>query len=191
MFSWIIEHQAKILKAQNGNFIVENTFSEPLILGQSIAHDGACMTITNWNKDNYEFFVMSESLGVTNFGWKEVGETFNVERSLKLWDRIDGHMVSGHVDTIWEIIWIEVIADGSKILRIWFDKKYNVLIIRKGSITINGVSLTIVEDGDGYLTVSLIPLTQEWTNLGTLEVASKVNLEFDMIAKYAQKILKN
>lgn len=191
MFSWIIEHQARILARNGGEFVIENTFDEPLVIGQSIAHDGACMTLTTWNADSYGFFVMEESLGVTNFWKKSTGDTFNVERSLKLWDRIDGHMVSGHVDTIWEVWMIEVLHDWSKILKILFDKKYNVLIIRKGSITINGVSLTIVEDGDGYLTVSLIPLTQEWTNLGTLEVADTVNLEFDMIAKYAQKILNN
>ena len=100
MFSGIIEHKAKILNRENGTFRVENTFQEPLQIGQSIAHDGACMTLTKIGGDFYEFFVMEESLSVTNFCDKTKGDDFNVERSLKLGDRIDGHMVSGHIDTV-------------------------------------------------------------------------------------------
>lgn len=190
MFSWIIEHQAHIIARDGWHFIVANTFKDTLIIGQSIAHDGACMTLTEITPETYSFFVMEESLRVTNFGHKQKGDTFNVERSLKLWDRIDGHMVSGHIDTLWNVIQTEKKTDGSLILSVSFDKKYNTLIIRKGSITLNGVSLTIIEDGDGFLTVSLIPLTQEWTNLGKLTIGDMVNIEFDMIAKYTQKMLE-
>lgn len=191
MFTGIIEHTAKILDKKWGLFRVENTFEEPLILGQSIAHDGACMTLTKIENEAYEFFVMEESLSITNLCDKKVGEVFNVERSLKLGDRIDGHMVSGHVDTVWKVIQEEFREDGSFILTVWYDPKFDHLLIRKGSITINGVSLTVVTCWGGALSVSLIPLTQKWTNLASLGIARKVNLEFDMIAKYMSEQMKN
>ena len=160
------------------------------MVGQSIAHDWACMTLTSWTPEQYEFFVMEESLSVTNFWSKKVGDTFNVERSLKLGDRIDGHMVTGHVDTVGNIVWVEKKNDGSMILSVNFDNKYKNLLIKKGSITINGTSLTLVDTGDDILSVSLIPLTQDWTNLGQLTIWDRVNLEFDMLGKYVQNILQ-
>ncbi len=190
MFSWIIEHQARILSRNRGEFTVENTFPEELVLGQSIAHDGACMTLTEWNKDTYSFFVMEESLWVTNLGRKEVGDTFNVERSLKLWDRIDGHMVTGHIDTIWKVTNTLRNEDSSLIISISFDKKYKNLIVKKWSIAINGTSLTIVDTGDDWFSVSLIPLTQDWTNLWKLGIWDIINLEFDMLGKYVAKMLQ-
>ncbi len=191
MFSWIIEHQAKIISRDRWKFIVENTFSEPLLIWQSIAHDGACMTLTEWNSDTYSFFVMEESLGITNLGKKIIGDTFNVERSLKLGDRIDGHMVTGHIDTIWEVINALKNQDSSLILTIGFDKKHKNLIVKKWSIAINGTSLTIVDTGDDWLSISLIPLTQDWTNLWKLGNWDIVNLEFDMLGKYVARMLQN
>ncbi|MBP9812333.1 riboflavin synthase [Candidatus Gracilibacteria bacterium] len=190
MFSGIIEHKAKILFRDGGLFRVENTFEEPLHIGQSIAHDGACMTLTRVDTDAYEFFVMEESLSITNFCDKLVSHVFNVERSLKLSDRLDGHMVSGHVDTVGKIILKKYQEDGSCLLGVSFDREYDALIIRKGSITINGVSLTIVDRDSGTLTVSLIPLTQDWTNLGEMNLGERVNLEFDMIGKYAARFFE-
>ena len=189
MFSGIIEHTAKIVDIHDGTFTIENTFWEILTEGQSVAHDGACMTITRCDEKTYDFFVMHESLDVTHFSSKKAGDTFNIERSLRVGDRIDGHFVSGHIDTMGIVGNIELIPDGSKIVEVEFETQYNTYIIRKGSITINGVSLTIVEAGDGYLSVSLIPLTQSMTNLGTLNVGDTVNLEFDTMAKYVQKML--
>jgi riboflavin synthase len=190
MFSGIIEHKAKILSRDWGHFRVENTFKEPLQIGQSIAHDGACMTLTKVDPDAYEFFVMEESLGITNFCDKESSQLFNVERSLKFSDRLDGHMVSGHVDTVWKVILKKYQEDGSCLLGVSFDRRYDALVIRKGSITINGVSLTIVDIESWTLSVSLIPLTQDWTNLGEIGLGEKVNLEFDMIGKYAARFFE-
>lgn len=188
MFSWIIEHTAKILSMNHGTFRVENTFSEPLTVGQSIAHDGACMTITKLgNDDEYEFFAMEETLRVTNFWHKRVGDVFNVERCIRVGDRLDGHFVTGHIDTVGTISLIDHHDDGSKILGITYEERYSSLIIEKGSITLNGVSLTIVELGTGYLSVSLIPLTQQWTNLGKCAQGDRINIEFDMVGKYIQK----
>jgi riboflavin synthase len=188
MFSGIIEHQAKVLKKEWWFFRVENKF--PLMelkLWQSIAHDGACMTLTDITPGYYEFFSMQESLSVTNLWEKKIGDSLNVERCLSLWDRIDGHMVSGHIDTVWKIILRENRQDWSLILHVSYPRGYNHLVIRKWSITINGVSLTVVDDSPWVLSVSLIPLTQDWTNLWTLEIWEIVNLEFDMFAKYIEK----
>ena len=190
MFSGIIEHQAKIISNEEWIFRIENTFDEILSIGQSVAHDGACMTITKSQSDYYEFFSMQESLRVTNFWKKEVGDSFNVERCLRIGDRIDWHFVSGHIDTVGKVILLEKRDDGSLLYWVSHDPRYDTLVIEKGSITINGVSLTVVTTSEGYLTVSLIPLTQDWTNLGKSKIWESVNLEFDMMGKYVNK-LKN
>ena len=191
MFSGIIEHQGKILMREWGLFRIENTFWEILTLWQSVAHDGACMTITLSNLEYYEFFTMQESLSVTNFWTKKIGDTFNVERSLKIGDRIDWHFVTGHIDTVGKVILLEKWPDGSLLCWISYDPRYDTLVIEKGSITINGTSLTIVHTLKEYLSVSLIPLTQDWSNLGKSKIWDTVNLEFDMIGKYIQKLTIN
>ncbi|USN58409.1 MAG: riboflavin synthase [Candidatus Peribacteria bacterium] len=165
MFSGIIESTAKILQITDGRFTVENVFEEPLQVGQSIAHDGACMTIESWNQESYTFFAMAESMRRTNFGAKQVGDRCNVERCVKVGDRIDGHFVTGHIDTTGTLENIENIADGSKIYTIRFPGEYTKYLVSKGSISINGVSLTVMSPSLGSLQVSLIPLTQEMTNL--------------------------
>lgn len=184
MFSGIIEGQAKILRIENGRYTIENTFKEPLELGQSIAHDGACMTLESYSNNEYVFFAMEESLSKTNFATKSIWDTFNVERCLKVWDRVDGHFVTGHIDTTGTIAEKIIQDDNSLILGVNFSPSFSKYIIPKGSISINGVSLTIVEKQDDYISVSLIPITQEWTNLGSIDIWAPVNLEFDMLGKY-------
>lgn len=191
MFSGIIEHQARILARDWWIFRVENVFSDGLKEGQSIAHDGACMTLTNITPEYYEFFTMQESLSVTNFDTKKVGDTFNVERCLQLGDRIDGHFVSGHIDIVWKVILTEKQSDGSLLLGVSYESQYDSLVIKKWSITLNGVSLTIVSLDSGSLIVSLIPLTQDWTNLWHLRLGDRINMEFDMIGKYIQRLQEN
>lgn len=192
MFSGIIEHQAKILSREWGLFRVENSYSDGLKIGQSIAHDGACMTLTNITGEYYEFFVMEESLRVTNLGEKKSWDTFNIERCIALGDRLDGHIVSGHIDTVGRVSKLEKKDDGSLIFWVDFDPTYSHLIIEKGSVSLNGTSLTIVEAWNWYLSVSLIPLTQDWTNLGTAKLWDAINIEFDMIGKYIQRLtIKN
>ena len=190
MFSGIIEHQARILDRKDGLFRVENTFWDSLKEGQSIAHDGACMTLTTITPEYYEFFAMEETLRVTNFGKKNTGDNFNVERCIQIGERLDGHFVTGHVDTIGTVAKLERKDDNSLIYGVNFDPQYNNLLIQKGSITINGVSLTVVDAEDGFLSVSLIPLTQDWTNLGKSTLGDTVNLEFDMIGKYVTQLTR-
>jgi len=191
MFSWIIRNKAKILEIKNWNFTVENIFNKELAKWISIAHDWACMTITESTPEKYSFFVMEESIKKTNFKNKKTWDTFNIEWSLKMSDTMDWHFVSWHVDTTWEVTKITKNDDWSKYYYVKFDEKYKNLIIEKWSITINWVSLTIVEDWKDFLSVSIIPLTQEITNIWDLEIWSIVNLEFDILGKYINKIQLN
>jgi riboflavin synthase len=188
MFSWIIRNKAKILEINNWNYTLENIFKKDLNIWISIAHDWACMTVIKSSPEKYSFFVMEESIKKTNFKNKKVWDYFNIEWSLKMSDTMDGHFVSWHVDTTWKVTKIIKNDDGSKYYYINFSEKYKNLIIEKWSITINWVSLTIVEDWNDYLSVSIIPLTQEITNIWDLEVWDIVNLEFDILGKYINKI---
>lgn len=189
MFSGIIEHKARILSVHNGVFTMQNPFQDAIQEGQSIAHDGACMTLTALTHDTYSFFAMEETLQVTNFWNKSVWDTFNVERSLKLGDRLDGHMVSGHIDTVGRVADLLYNDDASLLLTIQSDTLEKQYIIQKWSIALNGVSLTVVDVTVDTFTVSLIPLTQSWTNLWQLRIGDIVNIEYDMIAKYVAKMI--
>jgi riboflavin synthase len=188
MFSGIIEKKAKILNIENWNYTVENIFKKNLKVWISIAHDWACMTITESNAEKYSFFVMEESIKKTNFKNKKSWDFFNIEWSLKLSDTMDWHFVSGHIDTTWKVTKIVENSDWSKYYYIKFDSKYSNLIIEKGSITINWVSLTIVDDLWDSLSVSIIPLTQQITNIWELKIWDLVNLEFDILGKYINKL---
>jgi len=185
MFSGIIERKSKILKAQTGHFEIEHSYKKwEIQLGQSIAHDGACMTLTEiWDR-SYSFFMMEESLSKTHFSERKAWDYLNIERCLKVSDRIDGHFVSGHIDTTWELTFLERKDDNSLILWVSFDEKYSKYTIEKWSITLNWVSLTIVEIKAWYISVSLIPLTQDWTNLWDLNIWDILNIEFDLLWKY-------
>jgi riboflavin synthase len=189
LFSWIIETTSRISSIDQGTFVVEHHFTdEPLTIGQSIAHDGSCMTLTEITPDSYTFFAMEESLSRTNFGSKKVGDRFNIERCIRADTRIDGHFVTGHIDTVGKIASIYENSDGSYLVRVDFDPEYCHLIVEKGSVALNGVSLTIVTAGDDHLTVSVIPHTWRVTNLGSLTVESQINIEFDILGKYIQRM---
>lgn len=184
MFTWIIEKKAKILDVDNGRFTVENHFWSNLVIGQSIAHDWACMTIESFDDDKYTFFAMQESLKRTNFWTKNTWDFFNIERCLEVWARLDGHFVSGHIDAISKVLDLKDIWDWSVEIFFEIPSGFRKNLIEKGSITINWTSLTLCHLDDNSFSVSLIPLTQEITNLGLLKAWSIVNLEFDMLGKY-------
>lgn len=196
MFSGIVEWVAKILHRDGGQITMQNIFQEPLVLGQSIAHDGACMTITDIQEWWYSFFVMEESLSKTQLGTKKVWDSLNVERSLQIGQRLDGHMVTGHIDTTGQVISLDACTDGSRDLVISLSPQYGEYVLPKGSITINGVSLTVVDvypadDGEKYIKVCLIPYTFTSTNLWWLQIWDSVNIECDMMAKYIVTTVKN
>ncbi len=198
MFCGIVEQTSIVLYRNGGEFVVQNNFQESLSLWQSIAHDGACMTIT-WQGESrkesgkafYTFFVMEESMKKTNLDTKKSWDIFNVELCMKIGDRLDGHMVSWHIDTTAKVIKIKKNEDNSWSLSVSIHQQYYKLMIPKWSITINGVSLTIVNcdnmdivSGYTICTVCLIPYTRIHTNLSQLSINNLVNIEFDMIGKY-------
>lgn len=190
MFTWIITHQGRILDTQNGVFTIENPFPEKPCIGQSIAHDGACMSVTDISATTYSFFAMEESFAKTNFSHKQPGETFNLELCAQPTSRLDGHIVTWHIDTTGLVDTIQHATDGSRMLWIRYNTQFDAYLIPKGSVAINGVSLTVVDTAPGYFSVRLIPLTLEKTNLSSITNGSIVNLEFDMLGKYVVRYLQ-
>jgi riboflavin synthase len=190
MFTWIITHQTTILTIDSGTFTLEKPKDIMLHVGQSVAHDGACMTVIEVTHEIYSFFVMQESFSKTNFWKKKRGDTFNLELCVQASSMLDGHIVTGHVDTTGTISAMTYADDWSKKLTVSFDPQRDINIIPKWSITLNGVSLTVVEVWSGRCTVRLIPLTQQLTNLWTITQGDTINIEFDMLGKYVLNYLK-
>lgn len=189
MFTWIITHQASILNTELGVFTLKRPQDIALHVGQSIAHDGACMTITEVTEATYSFFAMEESFRKTNFWTKIVGDLFNLEFCVQASSMLDGHIVTGHIDTTWTVGETTFAADWSKMIQIQYDSIRDKNIIAKGSIAVNGVSLTVVDVWSGRCTLRLIPLTQTLTNLWSLKTWDVVNIEFDMLGKYVLNYL--
>jgi len=191
MFTGIIETLGNVrnLKKDSGNIELEIScsFLPELVLGQSIAHNGVCLTVTNLLDDYYTVTAIDETLNKTNLGELSVGDCINVERCMPANGRFDGHIVQGHVDCI-GICKSVLEENGSWKFEFVYDDKKQITI-PKGSICINGVSLTLVDSTDDSFSVAIIPYTFEHTNFKNIKVGSSVNLEFDVIGKYIQKIL--
>ena len=191
MFTGIITHQWQIIQKDQWLFTLQKPTDLLLNIWQSIAHDGACMTVTEITDETYSFFAMEESLSKTNFTQKMVGDRFNLELCVQANQMLDGHIVTGHIDTTWTISSVLDAEDGSRKLTITYDPQRDVNILPKGSIALNGVSLTVVETWSGRCTVRLIPLTQTLTNLWTVAIGSVVNIEFDMVGKYVLNYMQH
>jgi riboflavin synthase len=190
MFTGIIEQLGQITKvvkeAENVHFTVKADFTDELKVDQSVAHNGTCLTVVEINGSEYVVTAIKETLDKTNLGTWEVGTKVNLERCMQMNGRLDGHIVQGHVDTTATCISIEN-QEGS-----WkFTFKYETeqVTVEKGSITVNGVSLTVVDSKPNQFSVCIIPFTYEHTNFHQLEVGSKINLEFDIIGKYVAKLM--
>lgn len=158
-------------------------------IGDSIAVNGVCVTATKKNENSFSFDAIKETLNKTNFKFSKKGDKVNLESALTLQSAIDGHLVQGHVDNTGTVKNLSTVKNR-KILTIEFPKELKKYMALKGSIAINGVSLTISELGTKTLSVDLIPLTTTNTNLGSLKKGDKVNLEIDIIARYLEKIIK-
>lgn len=194
MFNGIIEQKSKVINITEnlGNLIfeIEKLENWSLEIGESISVDGVCSTVIKFNNRAFSVEYMPETLRITNLGEKKAGCFLNLERSMKLEDRVSGHFVSGHVDCVGKVN--EIINDGnSKVIKIEFPKEFQNFTIYKGSITVNGVSLTVSAEKDNFFEVNLIPKTLELTNLNELQKGETVNLEFDQVAKYINKIMEN
>lgn len=197
MFSGIVEEAAVIVDIQkdkgNVHFILECTFTNELKVDQSISHNGVCLTVVDIKGDTYTVTAIKETLEVSNLGKLKIGDKVNLERSMIMDGRLDGHIVQGHVDqtAICESVRE---ADGSWYFkfRYEFDKemaKKGYLTVDKGSVTVNGVSLTVVNPTEDTFEVAIIPYTYDYTNFHQIEKGTMVNLEFDIIGKYISRIL--
>ena len=193
MFTGIIESigivKNLVNEGDNLHITVESQLTPELKIDQSIAHNGTCLTVVNIEKNTYTVTAIKETLDKTNLGKLEVGSKINLERAMILGDRLDGHIVQGHVDQT--AICSKIVEEkGSWIFTFTYDSLYkDNITIEKGSITINGVSLTVVNSKDNEFSVAIIPYTFDNTNFHQFKVGTKVNLEFDVIGKYVARLL--
>lgn len=191
MFTGIIEALAKVEKIEKENSNVHFTFSGPftneLKIDQSVAHNGCCLTVVAIDGVNYTLTAIDETLKKTNLGNLKVGDVVNVERCMQMNGRLDGHIVQGHVDATGKCVEI-VDLDGST--EYVFKYSHDDVTVPKGSITVNGVSLTVVQSEARLFSVHIIPYTVEHTNFHTFKVGTEVNLEFDIIGKYVKRMMQ-
>jgi len=191
MFTGIIEAFAKVdaltKEGENLHIKLESKLAGALKIDQSVAHNGVCLTVVDCDTTHYTVTAIQETLNKTNLGILQVGDLINIERAMQLGDRLDGHIVQGHVDQTGQCIAAETL-DGSWTYTFEYDSKPENITIEKGSITVNGVSLTVVNSKDNQFSVAIIPYTYENTNFKKLQVGKIVNLEFDLIGKYISKL---
>jgi riboflavin synthase len=187
MFTGIIESLGTVTRVEtkgtNRTFWIQSPLSRQLKVDQSLAHDGVCLTIEKIEEDIHQVTAIEETLLKTNLIQWESGTLVNLERSLLANARIDGHFVQGHVDTTGTCLSVNA-NNGSWIIRIQFPEQFAALVIEKGSISLNGTSLTVFEVTRDSFSVAIIPYTWEHTSIRSLQPGNKVNLEFDMIGKY-------
>jgi riboflavin synthase len=192
MFTGIIETQGIVKKITqsggNRSFWIKSSISQKLKADQSVSHDGICLTIEEVKNNRHRVTAIAETLSKSTLAGWQVGYSVNLERSLKINDRVDGHIVQGHVDAVGRCIKKEE-KDGSWLFSFQFPEKFSELIIEKGSITINGISLTAFNVSEKTFAVSIIPYTFENSNIKNIDSGDKVNLEFDMIGKYINRKL--
>ena len=191
MFTGIIECMATVVKVEknkgNLDISLKSEITNELMVDQSLCHNGVCLTVVDLKDDTYTVNVISESIVKSNFGEIIPGDTINIERSMSVNSRFDGHIVQGHVDEV--AVCTEVMETNGSWKYVFQHSKNNITVA-KGSITINGVSLTIVDSSDNSFSVAIIPYTYNNTNFKQINVGTKVNLEFDIIGKYISKMIK-
>jgi len=194
MFSGIVEEAAKVVRLEreqeNLHITMECSFTDELKIDQSISHNGVCLTVVRIEGDTYTVTAILETLQKTNLGFLQVGDKVNLERSTRLDSRLDGHMVQGHVDLTATCTEVKE-AEGSWYFTFSYEPKdEGHLTVEKGSVSVNGVSLTVVNSREKSFQVAIIPFTYEVTNFHQFKVGTVVNIEFDIIGKYIARILK-
>ena len=193
MFTGIIETIGIVRsirkEEENIRLTIEADFASELKVDQSVAHNGVCLTVVEIVNNTYAVVAIQETLDKSNLGELSVGDPVNLERGMRLGDRLDGHIVQGHVDQTGKCVSVEE-QDGSWIFTFEYDPSQSNVTIEKGSITINGVSLTVVDSKKGGFSVAIIPYTYKHTTFQNLTKGDTVNLEFDVIGKYVQRIMK-
>ena len=197
MFTGIVEKTAKVVKIEKENtnyhFTLTVDFADELGIDQSMAHDGCCLTVVKVDKEKKQYVVtaMDETMLKTNLGTWQVGTEVNVERSMRMDGRFDGHIVQGHVD---QTATCTKVVDDQGSWRFYFEYAYDAekknITVPKGSISINGVSLTVVDSEPGMFSVAIIPYTFQVTNFHNFQPGTVVNIEFDVFGKYVQRLLE-
>jgi riboflavin synthase len=190
MFTGIIEAIGEVVafkkEGSNIHFSVKSAISNELKIDQSVAHNGVCLTVVDVSGDLYTVTAVKETLEKSNLGFLNIGSKVNLERSVKIGDRLDGHMVQGHVDQT-GICQQTQDESGSYILTFEYEPSNN-MTVEKGSVCVNGVSLTVINSKDNSFSVAIIPYTFEHTNLHMIKAGSVVNIEFDILGKYISKM---
>ena len=191
MFTGIIEDLGIVKQIEkegdNFHYTIETKITSELKIDQSVAHNGVCLTVVDINDAEYKVTAIKETLDKTNLHSLKIGDIVNIERAMKLGDRLDGHIVQGHVDQTATCEKVETL-DGSWVYTFEYDTALNNITIEKGSITINGVSLTVVNSKLNGFSVAIIPYTYEHTTFKNLKKGDLVNLEFDVIGKYVKRL---
>ena len=194
MFTGIIETLGTVQEVKkeqdNIHITIDSSLSNELKIDQSVAHNGICLTVVAIEGRHYTVTAIGETIKKTNISHWKVSESVNLERAMKLGDRLDGHIVQGHVDQIGNCISVQE-TNGSWLYTFEYDSSLQNITIEKGSITVNGVSLTVVDSGKNNFSVAIIPYTYEHTNFSSFVVGTKVNLEFDVIGKYVSRLYAN
>ena len=191
MFTGIIENMAEVVDVKpnknNLDILFKSDLLSELKVDQSISHNGVCLTVADISNETYLVNVVKETIDKSNFDSIRVGDMVNVERSMMLNDRLDGHIVQGHVDQIAECLSIDE-QGGSYVMTFKYKKSENITV-EKGSICVNGISLTVCNSKENTFSVAIIPYTWDNTNLKNINVGDTVNLEFDIVGKYIAKLL--
>ena len=194
MFTGIIETLGTVQEIRknedNYDITIASSITNELKIDQSVAHNGVCLTVVSISDSKYIVTAIKETIQKTNLSDWNVGDLVNLERAMKLGDRLDGHIVQGHVDQIGTCKNIEN-ANGSWYYTFEYNPDLRNLTIEKGSITVNGVSLTVVNSRKNEFSVAIIPYTYENTNFKSIKIGAKINLEFDVIGKYIAKLQSN
>ena len=192
MFTGIIETTGIIKKiteqGTNKDFWLSADFTDELKIDQSLAHNGCCLTVVEKNENEYLVQAIDETLQKTNVGNWKIGDVVNLERCMQMNGRLDGHIVQGHVDERGEVVSLEN-KDGSYYVTIKYNENSDFLTVPQGSITVNGISLTVAKSENHQFSVAIIPYTWDFTNMKNLKPGDAVNLEFDIIGKYVAKLL--
>ena len=192
MFTGIIETLGTVTNISNNksnvDFTISSDLSHELKIDQSVAHNGVCLTVINVSENSHTVTAIDETLQKTNLGDWQIGSLVNLERCMQMNGRLDGHIVQGHVDQTARCIALTE-TDGSWSYTFEYHSNFDHVTVEKGSVCVNGISLTVVNSLNNQFSVAIIPYTYENTNLKTVKVGSLVNLEFDIIGKYVAKLV--
>ena len=194
MFTGIIEEIGEVIaikkEGENIHLTIKSKLSKSLKIDQSVAHNGVCLTVVKKDNESYVVTAIKQTLDITTLSLLKKGSKINIERAMQVGARLDGHNVQGHVDQTGTCI-VAQETNGSWLYTFEYDQTLNNITIEKGSITVNGVSLTVVDSKKNQFSVAIIPYTYEHTNFKFFKIGTKINLEFDVIGKYVSRLYAN